>query len=158
MRYLKIVSILPALAKVTLIYNLLLFPTVSSRNSDKAVQTKDRTSSLDFPTPPPAITDANEYSEQSPDEYLSLKVEKSDSTSLYPDIYTSSSVTVTYASFSRSIHANRNLAEETDRQRQKTDIRSGTTRRGETEKKKETKQRSLRKSRRKRRNSSSTRN
>ncbi|KAM9339164.1 lebercilin [Symphorus nematophorus] len=46
---------------------------VSSRNSDKAVQTKDRASSLDFPTPPPAITDVNEYSEQAPDEYLSLK-------------------------------------------------------------------------------------
>ncbi|XP_028996326.1 lebercilin [Betta splendens] len=46
---------------------------VSSRNSTKAVQTEDRTSSLDFPTPPPAITDANEYSEQPSDEYLSLK-------------------------------------------------------------------------------------
>ncbi|XP_028253161.1 lebercilin isoform X2 [Parambassis ranga] len=44
-----------------------------SRNSTKAVQTEDRMSSLDFPTPPPAITDANEYSEQPPDEYLSLK-------------------------------------------------------------------------------------
>ncbi|XP_051264803.1 lebercilin [Dicentrarchus labrax] len=46
---------------------------VPSRNSTKAVQTKDRLSSLDFPTPPPAIADANEYSEQAPDEYLSLK-------------------------------------------------------------------------------------
>ncbi|XP_073348378.1 lebercilin [Pagrus major] len=46
---------------------------VPSRNSSKAVQTTDRLSSLDFPTPPPAITDANEYSEQAPDDYLSLK-------------------------------------------------------------------------------------
>nr|XP_046229420.1 lebercilin isoform X2 [Scatophagus argus] len=44
-----------------------------SRNSSKAAQTKDRLSSLDFPTPPPAITDATQYSEQAPDEYLSLK-------------------------------------------------------------------------------------
>ncbi|XP_030576719.1 lebercilin [Archocentrus centrarchus] len=46
---------------------------VPSRSSTKAVQTDDRMPSLDFPTPPPAITDANEYSEQPPDEYLSLK-------------------------------------------------------------------------------------
>ncbi|XP_070844096.1 lebercilin [Chaetodon trifascialis] len=46
---------------------------VPSRSSSKAVQTKDRMSSLDFPTPPPAISDTNEYSEQAPDEYLSLK-------------------------------------------------------------------------------------
>ncbi|XP_034383620.1 lebercilin [Cyclopterus lumpus] len=46
---------------------------VPSRSSTKAVQTKDRASSLDFPTPPPAISDANECSEQAPDEYLSLK-------------------------------------------------------------------------------------
>uniref|UniRef100_UPI0037E7EB87 lebercilin n=1 Tax=Semicossyphus pulcher TaxID=241346 RepID=UPI0037E7EB87 len=44
-----------------------------SRNSSKAVHTKDRLPSPDFPTPPPAVTDANEYSEQAPDEYLSLK-------------------------------------------------------------------------------------
>nr|XP_019947069.1 PREDICTED: lebercilin [Paralichthys olivaceus]XP_019947070.1 PREDICTED: lebercilin [Paralichthys olivaceus] len=46
---------------------------VPSRNSSKAVQTEDRVSSLGFPTPPPAITDVNDYSEQGPDEYLSLK-------------------------------------------------------------------------------------
>ncbi|KAF3849802.1 hypothetical protein F7725_019521 [Dissostichus mawsoni] len=46
---------------------------IPSRSSTKAVQTKDRAPSLDFPTPPPAITDANEFSEQAPDEYLSLK-------------------------------------------------------------------------------------
>ncbi|XP_044025527.1 lebercilin [Siniperca chuatsi] len=46
---------------------------VPSRNSTKAVQTKDRLSSPDFPTPPPAVTDANEYSEEAPDEYLSFK-------------------------------------------------------------------------------------
>ncbi|KAK2856302.1 hypothetical protein Q5P01_005037 [Channa striata] len=46
---------------------------VPSRNSTKAVQTEDRMSSLDFPTPPPAITDAPEYNEQSADEYLSLR-------------------------------------------------------------------------------------
>ncbi|XP_034755890.1 lebercilin isoform X1 [Etheostoma cragini] len=47
---------------------------VPSRGSTKAVQSKDRTSSVDFPTPPPAVTDANEYTEHAPDEYLSLKV------------------------------------------------------------------------------------
>ncbi|KAM3602428.1 uncharacterized protein V6R79_003876 [Siganus canaliculatus] len=46
---------------------------IPSRSSTKAVQTNDRISSVDFPTPPPAITDANEYNEPSPDEYLSLK-------------------------------------------------------------------------------------
>ncbi|TNN82563.1 Lebercilin [Liparis tanakae] len=46
---------------------------VPSRSSSKAVQTKDRASSLDFPTPPPAISGANECGEQAPDEYLSLK-------------------------------------------------------------------------------------
>uniref|UniRef100_UPI003AAEE94D lebercilin n=1 Tax=Centroberyx gerrardi TaxID=166262 RepID=UPI003AAEE94D len=46
---------------------------VPSRNSTKAVQTDDRTLSVDFPTPPPAITEGNEYSEQAPDDYLSLK-------------------------------------------------------------------------------------
>ncbi|XP_056284688.1 lebercilin [Pseudoliparis swirei] len=46
---------------------------VPSRSSSKAVQTKDRASSLDFPTPPPATSDANECGEQAPDEYLSLK-------------------------------------------------------------------------------------
>ncbi|XP_033932025.1 lebercilin isoform X2 [Pseudochaenichthys georgianus] len=46
---------------------------IPSRGSTKAVQTKDRAPSLDFPTPPPAITDTNGYSEQAPDEYLSLK-------------------------------------------------------------------------------------
>ncbi|KAK5880249.1 hypothetical protein CesoFtcFv8_023297 [Champsocephalus esox] len=53
----------------------ILFP---SRGSTKAVQTKDRAPSLDFPSPPPAITDTNGYSEQAPDEYLSLKVETED--------------------------------------------------------------------------------
>ncbi|XP_062267994.1 lebercilin isoform X2 [Platichthys flesus] len=46
---------------------------VPGRSSSKAVQTQDMVSSLGFPTPPPAITDANDYSEQGPDEYLSLK-------------------------------------------------------------------------------------
>ena len=48
---------------------------VPSRNSSKAVQTQDMVSSLGFPTPPPAIADAHDYSEQGPDEYLSLKAE-----------------------------------------------------------------------------------
>ncbi|XP_040016838.2 lebercilin isoform X1 [Gasterosteus aculeatus] len=43
---------------------------VPSRGSTKAAQTKDGTSSLDFPSPPPAI---DECSEQAPDGYLSLK-------------------------------------------------------------------------------------
>ncbi|XP_056150624.1 lebercilin [Lampris incognitus] len=42
-------------------------------NITKAVQTEDRMSSLDFPTPPPAITDSNEDSEQVHNDYLSLK-------------------------------------------------------------------------------------
>ncbi|XP_041832741.1 lebercilin [Melanotaenia boesemani] len=46
---------------------------VPSRSSTKAVQTEYRASSLDFPTPPPAISDTSEYSEQVPDEYFSLK-------------------------------------------------------------------------------------
>uniref|UniRef100_A0A1A8AEF4 Leber congenital amaurosis 5 n=1 Tax=Nothobranchius furzeri TaxID=105023 RepID=A0A1A8AEF4_NOTFU len=48
-----------------------------SRNSTKAVQTEDRASSLDFPTPPPGISEAHELSEQAPNEYLSLKVIRS---------------------------------------------------------------------------------
>ncbi|MEQ2299801.1 hypothetical protein AMECASPLE_018799 [Ameca splendens] len=44
-----------------------------SRNSTKAVQTEDRMSSLDFPSPPPVVNDANEYSGQAADEYFSLK-------------------------------------------------------------------------------------
>ncbi|XP_029966541.1 lebercilin [Salarias fasciatus] len=46
---------------------------VPSRSSSKAVQTEGRASSLDFPTPPPAISDVHESCEQPPDEYLSLK-------------------------------------------------------------------------------------
>ncbi|KAG7508648.1 hypothetical protein JOB18_020073 [Solea senegalensis] len=46
---------------------------VNSRDTTKAVQTEYRASSLDFPTPPPAITDAGDYKEHGPDEYLSLK-------------------------------------------------------------------------------------
>ncbi|KAM9704251.1 lebercilin isoform 1-T1 [Menidia menidia] len=45
----------------------------TSRNSTKAVQTEDRAVSLDFPTPPPAISDADGDSEQAHEEYLSLK-------------------------------------------------------------------------------------
>ncbi|XP_027897007.1 lebercilin [Xiphophorus couchianus] len=41
--------------------------------STKAVQTEDKMSSQDFPSPPPAISDTNEYSGQSAGEYLSLK-------------------------------------------------------------------------------------
>ncbi|XP_037305676.2 lebercilin isoform X2 [Pungitius pungitius] len=51
---------------------------VPSRSSTKAAQTKDATSSLDFPSPPPAIADANECSEQAPDGYLSLKIDGED--------------------------------------------------------------------------------
>ncbi|XP_069014404.1 lebercilin [Embiotoca jacksoni] len=47
---------------------------VPSRNSTKAVQTEGRRSSLDFPTPPPAVADGNECSERAnTDGYLSLK-------------------------------------------------------------------------------------
>ncbi|XP_024909504.1 lebercilin isoform X2 [Cynoglossus semilaevis] len=44
-----------------------------SKNCSKAIQTDDRSSSLGFPTPPPALADAPDYHEQRPDEYLSLK-------------------------------------------------------------------------------------
>ncbi|KAM9783028.1 LOW QUALITY PROTEIN: lebercilin [Neosynchiropus ocellatus] len=43
---------------------------ISSRSSSKAIQTQDRVSSPDFPSPPPALAEANEHV---PDEYLSLK-------------------------------------------------------------------------------------
>ncbi|XP_068610084.1 lebercilin [Brachionichthys hirsutus] len=46
---------------------------VPSRSSTKTVQTEGRISSLDFPTPPPAITNSSEHSEQAADEYLSFK-------------------------------------------------------------------------------------
>ncbi|XP_031438040.1 lebercilin isoform X2 [Clupea harengus] len=47
---------------------------VPSRSSSKAVQTVDRTISLDFPSPPPAITDGSEFTEHGADDYLSLKI------------------------------------------------------------------------------------
>ncbi|KAM8826140.1 lebercilin [Synchiropus picturatus] len=43
---------------------------ISSRSSSKAIQTQDRVSSPDFPSPPPALVEASEHI---PDEYLSLK-------------------------------------------------------------------------------------
>nr|XP_017209224.2 lebercilin isoform X3 [Danio rerio] len=43
--------------------------------STKAVQTEDRTSSLDFPSPPPALTNNLPPDDQT-DDYLSLKVQK----------------------------------------------------------------------------------
>ncbi|XP_068198862.1 lebercilin isoform X2 [Antennarius striatus] len=46
---------------------------VPSRTNTKTTQTKGRVSSLDFPTPPPDIINANEHSEHAADEYLSLK-------------------------------------------------------------------------------------
>ncbi|TNM95000.1 hypothetical protein fugu_017759 [Takifugu bimaculatus] len=46
---------------------------VSSRNSTKAAEPTRRTSTPDFPTPPPAVTDTSAFCEQSLDEYLSLK-------------------------------------------------------------------------------------
>ncbi|XP_047430310.1 lebercilin isoform X2 [Mugil cephalus] len=49
---------------------------VPSRSSTKAVQTEDRMLSLDFPSPPPALTESNEYSEQAPDDYLTLKLDR----------------------------------------------------------------------------------
>lgn len=48
--------------------------TVPGSGSSKGVQTDDRLSSLDFPTPPPAICDANEISHQPLGEYISLQV------------------------------------------------------------------------------------
>ncbi|XP_036446668.1 lebercilin isoform X2 [Colossoma macropomum] len=47
------------------------------RNSSKAVQTEERTASLDFPSPPPAITDGSELPpDDQADDYLSLKVRR----------------------------------------------------------------------------------
>ncbi|KAL7865004.1 hypothetical protein AOLI_G00164240 [Acnodon oligacanthus] len=44
------------------------------RNNSKAVQTEERTASLDFPSPPPAITDGSELPpDDHADDYLSLK-------------------------------------------------------------------------------------
>lgn len=51
----------------------------SSRNSTKDLQNKDQISSLGFPTPPPAVADAGVFTEQAPDEYLSLQVHRCDS-------------------------------------------------------------------------------
>uniref|UniRef100_A0A8C2AQW4 Lebercilin LCA5 n=1 Tax=Cyprinus carpio TaxID=7962 RepID=A0A8C2AQW4_CYPCA len=45
---------------------------VSNTTSTKAVQTEDRTSSLDFPSPPPALTNELPHDDQT-DDYLSLK-------------------------------------------------------------------------------------
>ncbi|XP_066529282.1 lebercilin isoform X2 [Hoplias malabaricus] len=45
------------------------------KNSSKAIQTEDRALSLDFPTPPPALTDGSEFpTDDQADNYLSLKV------------------------------------------------------------------------------------
>ncbi|XP_017562871.2 lebercilin isoform X1 [Pygocentrus nattereri] len=47
------------------------------RNSSKAVQTEERAASLDFPSPPPAITDGSELPpDDHADDYLSLKVRR----------------------------------------------------------------------------------
>lgn len=111
---------------------------VPSRNSSKAVQTEDRTCSLDFPTPPPAITDANEYSEQAPDEYLSLKVKCLHYTFLptievssYRLVLNLSTVTSVICLFSifLSINSFRSLTEGTRKQRQTTDIKTANSRR-----------------------------
>ncbi|XP_013999096.1 lebercilin [Salmo salar] len=45
-----------------------------SKSSSKAVQTVNENLSLDFPSPPPAVTDGNyHYNDQAPDDYLTLK-------------------------------------------------------------------------------------
>src|SRR4029434_2790834 len=49
---------------------------VPSGRSGKAVQKVGRTISLDFPSPPPAITDGSEFTEHGADDYLSLKARK----------------------------------------------------------------------------------
>ncbi|RVE56013.1 hypothetical protein OJAV_G00231820 [Oryzias javanicus] len=48
---------------------------IPDSGSTKGVQTDDRLSSLDFPTPPPAICDTNEISHQPLGEYISLQQE-----------------------------------------------------------------------------------
>lgn len=116
------------------IYSAFVSSLVPSRNSTKAVQTEDRMSSLDFPTPPPAITDATEYSEQPPDEYLSLKVNCLPSP--FPlttvSLGLKQSGTVIFLSFVpislKSISVNRSLAEWTDRKKQKKGIKTHNSR------------------------------
>lgn len=81
----QLVSIFPLVVctlLAELIYNLPP-PThlASSRNSTKDLQNKDQISSLGFPTPPPAVADASVFTEQAPDEYLSLQVQRRDSNS-----------------------------------------------------------------------------
>ncbi|KAL2082420.1 hypothetical protein ACEWY4_022238 [Coilia grayii] len=46
---------------------------VPSRSSSKAVQTEEKALSLDFPSPPPAITDGSDLTDHRSDDYLSLK-------------------------------------------------------------------------------------
>ncbi|XP_028825220.1 lebercilin [Denticeps clupeoides] len=53
-------------------------PNSSSSSSSKAVQTEDRSLSLDFPSPPPDITSGNQLPEHGGDDYLSLKQELED--------------------------------------------------------------------------------
>lgn len=108
------------------IFKLCIFSThlVSSRNSTKAAEPTRRTSTPDFPTPPPAVTDTSAFCEQSLDEYLSLKVWKH---SRLHEIY-------------RTPHAlwffdDRNSTEGTNLQRQRTEMKKKKSRRCKTKKK-----------------------
>lgn len=108
------------------IFKLCIFSThlVSSRNSTKAAESTRRTSTPDFPTPPPAVTDTSVFCEQSLDEYLSLKVCKH--SRLY-EIYR------TPQAFWFFDH--RNSTEGTNLQRQKTELNRKKSRRYKTKKK-----------------------
>lgn len=97
---------------------------VSSRNSTKAAEPTRRTSTPDFPTPPPAVTDTSALCEQSLDEYLSLKV------------WEHSRLHETY----RTPHAfwffdDRNSTEGTNLQRQMAEMKKKKSRRYKTKKK-----------------------
>lgn len=74
-------------AVMALGFVLSMFPThlVTSRSSTKAAEPTQGTSTPDFPTPPPAVTDGSQLCEQVSEEYLSLKVQTHGSltTSLY---------------------------------------------------------------------------
>lgn len=108
------------------IFKLCIFSThlVSSRNSTKAAEPTRRTSTPDFPTPPPAVTDTSAFCEQSPDEYLSLKVWTH--SRLY-EVYTTP--------HALGFFDHRNSTEGTKLQRQKAEMKKKKSRRYKTKKK-----------------------
>ncbi|XP_062407025.1 lebercilin [Sardina pilchardus] len=98
--------------------NLRRFP---SRSNSKAVQTEDRALSLDFPSPPPAITDGNELLEHRTDDYLSLKIHQpreSPSHSVTKDLH-NGELTPKEANVARDRDLEREREREQDRERER---------------------------------------